>query len=145
MTDATIGYLSQFWLEDPADSTLKELGEIKRIQMPNDASFEQIEATHLKSPDRRREFVRGFRTDREYEVELNHVPDSLTDRIIRAAAGTDATYQARIVEFDGFTQVATHDFDVRNVSFTMADIETESVKMVTLTYRVASTVVTTYP
>ncbi len=144
MTDATIGYLSQFWIDNRA-GVLTELAEVRRIQMPNDATFEQIEATHLKSPDRRREYVRGFRTDREYEVEFNYVPNSPTDVIMRGLAGTDGTYAARIVEFDGFAQVATHDFDVRNVSFTISDIETEAVKMVTLTFRVASDVASTYP
>lgn len=144
MTNATIGYLSQFWI-DNGSNVLTELGEVRRIQMPNDATFEQIEATHLKSPDRRREYVRGFRTDREYEVEFNYVPNSTTDIIMRTLAGTDETYPARIVEYDGFAQVATHNFSVRNVSFTISDIETEAVKTVTMTFRVASAVTSTYP
>lgn len=145
MTDATIGYLSQFWVANPVGGVLTELAEVRRIQMPNDATFEQIDATHLKSPDRRREYVRGFRTDREYEVELNYVPNSATDTIIRGLAGTDNTYAARIVEYDGFAEVAQHDFDIRNVSFTISDIETEAVKTITITFRVASSVESTYP
>lgn len=145
MTQASIGYLSQFWVENPATSVLTELAEVRRIQLPNDASFEQIDVTHLKSPDRRREYVRGFRTDREYEVELNYVPNSTTDQILRALAGSDDTFDARIVEYDGYVQVATHDFDIRNVSFQISDIETEAVKTVTMTFRVASDVTSTYP
>lgn len=150
MTDASIGYLSQFWLEQitPSPSSpplLVKLSEVVRIGLPNDANFEQIEGTHLESPDRRREFVRGFRVDQDYEVELNYVPGSQTDQLIRAVAGADGTYAARIVEYDGYTEVATHDFDLRSVSFTLADIETETIKRATMTYKVASQVVSTYP
>lgn len=151
MTEATIGYLSQFHIEDLSVSpqtsppTLIKLVEVKRIGLPNDESYEQIEATHLESPDRRREFVRGFRTDTDYEVELNYVPGSPTDLAIRALTGADDTYAARIVEFDGYTQVATHDFDIKSVSFTLADIETEVVKTAIMTFKVASSIVSTYP
>lgn len=145
MTQATIGYLSQFWLEDPSDSTVKELGEVRRIQMPNDGNFEHIEVTHLKSPGRRRQFIRGFRADQEFEVELNYVVESVTETIIRACSATDATYDARIVEYDGTALVATHNFTVRNVAFTLSDLEPEGPKMLTMRYRLASDVTTTYP
>lgn len=150
MTDASIGYLSQFWLEDITPSptsppTLFKLAEVVRIGLPNDANFEQLEATHLESPDRRREYVRGFRVDQDYEVELNYIPGSPTDLAIRALAGADGTYAARIIEYDGYAEVATHDLDIRSVSFTLADVETEVVKRCTMTYKVASQVITSFP
>jgi hypothetical protein len=145
MTDATIGYLSEFWLTDPADNELKLIGEVKRIQVPYDSNFESIEATHLKSPDRRREFIDGFRADREYEVELNHVPNSESDIIIRTIASLGATVAAQIVEYDGAVPVWTHDFDIRNIRFQVSDLDVDTVRTMTVTFRVASAVATSLP
>lgn len=152
MSNAEIGYLSQFWLEDLSDGspqasppTLVKLAEVRRIQPPQGASFEQAEATHLESPGRRREFVDTFYEDTDFEVEMNRVPGSTTEAIILALVGQSGTYAARIVEYDGNTQVATHDFDVRNIRYTPSDIEADQVKTATMTYKAASTVATTYP
>lgn len=143
MTQASIGYLSRFALEDPVTNTLVDLDEVLSIPVPNDASFDDIEVTHLRSSDRRREYIRGMRTDRQYEVVLNYVAGSATDTVVRACAGTDDTYDARIQEYDGFSLVQTHTFQVRNVNFEISDLETNSAKTMTLRFRLASAVTTT--
>lgn len=151
MTEATIAYKSQFWLEDtvtsPATSpvTLVKLQEVKRIQMPQGVGFERIEATHLESPGRRREFVDGFYEDADFEVEMNRIPGSVTEELILALKGESGTFAARIVEYDGDVLVATHDFDVQSIGYTVADLEADQVKLATMTYKVASDVSTTYP
>lgn len=151
MSDAEIGYLSQFWLEDITSSPqqspplLVKLSEVKRIQNPLSASFEQAEATHLESPGRRREFVDTFYADTDFEVEMNRVPGSPTEAVILALQGQNGTYAARIVEYDGTTLVATHDFDVRNIRYAPNDLEPDQIKTATMTYKAASTVATTYP
>jgi hypothetical protein len=150
MTDATIAYKSQFWLEDTVNSptspaTLVKLSEVRRIQMPQSAAFERAEATHLESPGRRREFVDTFYEDADFEVEMNRIPGSTTENLILALKGETGVYAARIVEYDGDVHVATHDFDVQTIGYTLSDLEADAVKIATMTYKAASEVVTTYP
>lgn len=145
MTDASIGYKSQFWLWDPGAGALAKLAEVKRIQPVQPGNFELEEATHLESPGRFREFVETFREDQDYEVEMNRVPGSATELLILSLTGTGLTYAARIIEFDGNVQVATHDFDVRNIRYAMSDIEADQVKTATMTFKAASDVASTYP
>jgi len=144
MTDASIGYKSQFWLWNPTAGALAKLAEVRRIQMPAE-NLEQEEATHLESPGRRREYVDTFFEDTDYEVEMNRIPGSPTELLILSLIGSNEEYAARIVEFDGDVQVATHDFDVRNIRYTPSDIEPDQVKMATMTYKPASDVASTYP
>lgn len=148
MTEATIAYKSQFWLEDTVSSptspvTLVKLAEVKRIQMPQGVGFERIEATHLESPGRRREFVDGFYEDADFEVEMNRIPGSTTENLILALKGESGLFAARIVEYDGDVHVATHDFDVQSIGYTISDLEADQIKTATMTYKVASEVVTT--
>ena len=145
MTQAAIAYKSQFWLEDIVSSptspaTLVKLEEVRRIQMPQSAGFERVEATHLESPGRRREYVDTFYEDTDFEVEMNRIPGSTTDALIQAMKGQSGVFAARIVEYDGDTLVATHDFDVQNVDFTLSDLEPDQIKLMTMTYKAASTV-----
>lgn len=149
MTEATIAYKSQFWLEDtvtsPATSpvALVKLAEVRRIQMPQSAAFERAEATHLESPGRRREFVDTFYEDTDFEVEMNRIPGSATENVILALKGVTGVFAARIVEYDGDVEVATHDFDVQTIGYTVSDLEADQVKLATMTYKAASEVVTT--
>lgn len=151
MSEAEIGYKSQFWIEDLRDSPeqspplLFKLNEVRRIQNPDSAGFEQAEATHLESPGRRREFVDTFYEDTDFEVEMNRVPGSETELVIKALQGQNGTYAARIVEYDGDVHVATHDFDVRNIRYAPSDLEADQVKTAVMTYKAASTVATEYP
>lgn len=151
MTEATIAYKSQFWLEDTVSSpitspvTLLKLQEVRRIQMPQGVGFERAEATHLESPGRRREFVDTFYEDADFEVEMNRIPGSPTENLILALKGEIGVFAARIEEYDGDQHVATHDFDVQTIGYTLSDLEADQVKTATMTYKVASEVVTTYP
>ena len=150
MSDAEIAYKSQFWLEDirsggTSPATLVKLMEVRRIQHPDAAGFEQAEATHLESPGRRREYVDTFYEDQDFEVEMNRIPGSDTEGVIKALVGQNGTYAARIVEYDGNVEVATHDFDVRNIRYSPSDLEAGVVKTATMTYKAASLVATTHP
>lgn len=148
MTEATIAYKSQFWLEDTVNSptspvTLVKLQEVRRIQMPQSVGFERVEATHMESPGRRREFVDTFYEDTDFEVEMNRIPGSVTETLLTSLKGEPGTFAARIVEYDGDVLVATHNFDVQNIDFTLSDLEIDAIKLMTMTYKVASAVVTT--
>lgn len=83
MTAAKTGYGGEFHLANASD-VLTELVEVVSFTLPN-GEVETVEATHLKSPNRRREYISGMIDDGELEVVLNYVPGSATDVLILAA------------------------------------------------------------
>lgn len=94
-TAARTGYGGSFHLHN--GTALIELVEVVSFSLPN-AETETVEATHLKSDGRRREFITGMIDDGELEVVLNYVPGSTTDALIRAAqaAGDSRAFQATV-------------------------------------------------
>jgi len=99
MTTAQIGYGAELWL-DNASGTLTELGEITSISLPNPQQA-TVEATHFKSPNRRREYIAGLIEDGEGTFEMNYDPGSATDTLIRAALSDGVTRDYKIVLPDG--------------------------------------------
>jgi predicted secreted protein len=99
-TAAQIGHGAEFHLEATAGGTLTELGEITGITLPN-PQVSEVEATHFKSPDRRREYISGLIEDGEGTFEMNYVPGAATDALIRAALDDGAARGYMIVVPDG--------------------------------------------
>lgn len=99
MADVTIGWGAEFHLDD-ASNVLTELGEITGISLPN-PQMEDVEATHFKSPNRRREYIAGLIEDGEGTFEMNYNPGSATDVILRAAIADGVTRSYKIVVPDG--------------------------------------------
>lgn len=99
MTDAAIGYGCEFWLENNS-ATLTELAEIISVNPPNPQTAD-VEATHMKSPNRRREYIAGLIDDGEAEIEMNYVPGSATDTLIQQAQTEGDPRAYRIVIPDG--------------------------------------------
>ena len=98
MTEALIGYGSEFHLDDDTDPTpvLTELGEILSVTPPN-PQVEDVEATHMKSPNRRREYIAGLIEDGEGTFEMNYVAGSTTDLLLQTALSDGATRNYKIV------------------------------------------------
>ena len=92
-TTAQIGLGAEFWLGN-ATNVLTKLGEILTVTPPNSQTAE-IEATHMGSPNRRREWIAGLIEDGDGTFEMNYTPNSATDILIRAAqtAGLPTTYK----------------------------------------------------
>lgn len=99
MTDARIGYGTQFWLDD-ADGDLQQLDEILTVTPPNPQTAD-VEATHMLSPNRRREYIAGLIEDGEGTFSMNYVPGSASDILIRAAVNDGVERSYRIVIPDG--------------------------------------------
>lgn len=101
MTGAKTGWGGEFWLDNDAGA-LTELVEVKSFTLPN-GETEQIDATHLKSPNRRREFVAGMIDDGELEVVMNLVSGSATDVLIETAQtdGVTRTWKAVVPRASG--------------------------------------------
>lgn len=98
-TEAQIGWGTEFWL-DNASGTLTELGEITSVTPPN-PQVADVEATHFKSANRRREYIAGLVEDGEGTFEMNYVPGSATDVLIRAAINDGDARDYKIVLPDG--------------------------------------------
>jgi predicted secreted protein len=95
MTAAKTGWGGQFWL-DSAGDVLTELVEVVSFTLPN-SQAETVEATHLKSPNRRREYIAGMIEDGELELVVNYVPGSATDILLCAALADGVTRDYKAV------------------------------------------------
>jgi hypothetical protein len=77
---ASVGYMGSVWLHN--GTTLYELREVTAFGIPNRGEREQIETTHLKTPNWRRTYTSGFYEDADFEVTLNFRPRSDTDILL---------------------------------------------------------------
>jgi hypothetical protein len=88
MSDAMIGHGCRVYVET-ADSPNQsppdyhELSEINNITPPQSES-EDVDVTHMQSPNKVREFVGGLVDPGDAGFELNWVPGSDTDKILLA-------------------------------------------------------------
>lgn len=78
-SNAMLGYGSVFQIQNensPADFT--DMVEVTSITPPS-ASLDQIDVTHMQSPDRRREFISGLIDGGECSFDINFIPGNTTD------------------------------------------------------------------
>lgn len=94
MTDAAIGYGATFSLHN--GTSLVELEEVFSITPPNPQSA-QVEATHYKSSGRTREYITGLIDLGEGTIEMNYVPGSPSDVLLRAAVAAGNARDYKIV------------------------------------------------
>jgi hypothetical protein len=66
-------------LDSPADFV--ELGEVVDVTPPN-AQIEQVDVTHMQSPDRVREFIAGLTDYGSMTLSMNYIPGGSTDDLI---------------------------------------------------------------
>lgn len=86
-TEARIGYGSVFEMADQATpTTFVAMGEVYAID-PGSDETEEVEATHMQSPNRTREYIPGLVTPGEMSIEMNYVPGSATDLALLGASG----------------------------------------------------------
>jgi predicted secreted protein len=112
-TEVGIGWGAEFWLDNASDS-LTELGEVLSVTPPNPQTADVV-ATHMKSPNRRNEYIAGLIDDGEGTFEFNYVPGGATDVLIRAAINDGNTRDYKIVlpVADGSTWEITGDCIVK--------------------------------
>lgn len=108
-TGAGIGYGSLVEMTDAANPvTWTYLGEAKSINLPAD-TIDQVDATHMQSPNRTREFIPGLVDPGEFSFEQNYIPGSASDVALTAAKGQQKTIRVtfpngRQVIFNGSLQ-----------------------------------------
>lgn len=110
MTAAKTGWGGEFHFDNDSN-VLTEWVEVKSFTLPN-GETEKLDATHLKSPNRRREFISGMIDDGDLTVVLNYVPGSVTDVNIMQAftEGDTRDYMAVVPR-------ATTDWEVTGTGF----------------------------
>lgn len=110
MSNASIGYGSKYEIFNSLDTppAYVEVAEVFNITPP---SFEadRVEVTHMQSPDRTREYVPGLITPGTASFEMNFVPGSASDQMIRALqiAGTVSSHRITFPNGVTFTYQAS--------------------------------------
>ncbi|UUP19506.1 phage tail tube protein [Nitratireductor thuwali] len=86
-TEASIGYGSVFEFADIATPTdFTYIAEVFNLTPPSDTT-DDIDATHMQSPNKTREFIDGLTDPGEASFEMNYVPGSASDLAMIAAKG----------------------------------------------------------
>jgi len=95
--EASIGYGGEFWLSsDDTTANLAELVQVVSFGLPQDKT-DRVETTHLKSPNRRREYTSGMVDGGEVSITFNFRPGSTTDQALEAAQASGAERAIRFV------------------------------------------------
>lgn len=83
-------------------TALTELLGVTGVSFPED-QVDEVEVTTLKAAARRKEFIAALIDSGTFEVELNHVPNSATDILCRAAltAGNSRAWKIVVPADDG--------------------------------------------
>lgn len=118
MSEALLGYGSSFEIANSSNSptSFVSLGEVFNITPPS-ATVDQIDVTHMQSPNRRREFISGLVDSGECSFEMNYIPGSAGDlelnEILDLAAGLSRRRMCRIRYPNG----VTHTFEAELQSY----------------------------
>jgi predicted secreted protein len=104
-SEASLGYGSKFKVTDPATFTLIDIAEVYNITPP---SFEadDVDVTHNQSPNRTREVIAGLKSPGDCSFEMNFVPGSASDVLIRSLLGSGVQVDCQIE----FPNAETWDF-----------------------------------
>ncbi|MDX0251150.1 histidine kinase [Sinorhizobium meliloti] len=94
-TQASIGYGSFFHVSQDNGATWIELAEVYDITPPSD-TVDVVDATHMQSPNRTREFISGLSDPGEASFEMNFVPGSASDAKIREIRVSGERVKCRI-------------------------------------------------
>lgn len=82
--DGDIGYGSAVRVHDgitPKPGGWFELGKVNNISPPNE-QVDQVERTHMKSPNRTKQYVAGLKDPGDMTVGINYLPGNDTDTYI---------------------------------------------------------------
>jgi predicted secreted protein len=92
-TEADIGYDTTYEIWSGAGFV--EVAEVIAVT-PGEATADRVEVTHMKSPNRRREYIAGLIDNGEASFDINWVPGSATDILLRGLLESGNVVQHRI-------------------------------------------------
>lgn len=96
-TDAMIGYQSKYFIATASTgTTFTQIGEVIEIN-PGEESADRVEATHMVSPNRQREFIAGLIDPGEASFTINWIPNNATDTFLRGLRDSGDSRTHRIV------------------------------------------------
>jgi predicted secreted protein len=98
MTSAAIGYGTKYSVWNATATPTPALVEIAEVinVTPGAATADRIDATHMQSPGRRREYIAGLIDTGEASFEINWIPGNATDELLRGLMDSGATVQHKI-------------------------------------------------
>ncbi len=103
MTEARIGYGTQYAIKTTAGAaTFTAIAEVTSVT-PGASTADRIEATHMLSPGRRREYIAGLIDNGEAELEINWIPGNQTDELLRTLMSSGETTPHQITFPNGVT------------------------------------------
>lgn len=103
MTDAMIGYGTKYGIKaTAAAASFTDVGEVFSVT-PGASSADRIDATHMLSPGRRREYIGGLIDNGEASFEINYIPGSATDVLLRTLMSSGETTPHQITFPNGVT------------------------------------------
>ena len=135
--EASTGWNGEVWLHD--GTALKQLVQVVSFTLPSDTA-ERIETTHLKSPNRRREYTQGMIDGGEVSVTLNFRPGSDTSSLIEAAltAGNERAARFNIPELGVLAW--TYDTTVVVTGYDKGEVSADGKMEATITLAVSGAV-----
>lgn len=81
-SQADIGYLTKVEIrEGDSPAAYFELAEVIAVTPPNQ-QVDDVEVTHMQSPDRTREYIPGLNEPGEASIEMNWIAGSATDEFL---------------------------------------------------------------
>lgn len=133
---ASVGYMGAVSLHN--GTVLYELLEVKGFDIPNQGEREQVETTHLKSPNWRRTHVSTFFEDVDFDVMLNFRPLSDTDVLLADAHSDGDTRAMKIVIPQNGVPFAQVSLTARCTNYSRGEVSSDEVMEATATFRVVS-------
>lgn len=96
MTEARIGWGGELHVStDNTEANLVELTDVRDVSFPQ-IETDEHEVTHLKSPNRFKEYIPGLKDGGEFTATFNYDIGGATDLLLVAATG-DTVRRVRIV------------------------------------------------
>lgn len=133
---ASVGYMGAVFLHN--GTTLFELKQVKGFDIPNLGEREQVETTHLKSPDWRRTYVSTFFEDSDFNVMLNFRPLSDTDILLDDALADGDVRTMKIVLPENGVPKAQITLTARCINYSRGEVAANDVMESTATFRVVT-------
>ena len=133
---ASVGYMGAVSLHN--GTTLYELKEVKGFDIPSLGEREQVETTHLKSPDWRRTHVSTFYEDVDFNVMLNFRPLSDTDVLLADAHADGDTRAMKIVLPQNGVPTSQIECTVRCLNYARGEVSVDEVMEATATFRIVT-------
>jgi len=114
MTTARIGYGTKYEIWDASlpEPAFVEVAEVISVT-PGESTTDRVDATHMQSPGRRREYLAGLVDSGEASLEINWVPSNPTDILVRGLLASGAIVEHRIT----FNNEVTLTFDAAVTGF----------------------------